>query len=56
MTRPPTLRDVAAASGVAISTASRALTKPGRVNERTAIRVREAARQLGYAPSPPVAR
>ena len=52
MTRPPTLRDVAAASGVAISTASRALTKPGRVNERTATRVREAARQLGYAPSP----
>ncbi|KQY21818.1 LacI family transcriptional regulator [Cellulomonas sp. Root485] len=51
MTRPPTLRDVAAASGVAISTASRALTKPGRVNERTAVRVREAARQLGYAPS-----
>ncbi|MBO9556069.1 LacI family DNA-binding transcriptional regulator [Cellulomonas sp.] len=46
--KPPTLRDVAAASGVAISTASRALSRPGRINEETAVRVREAAAALGY--------
>lgn len=51
--RAPTLRDVAELSGVAVSTASRALTKPGRVNEETASRVLEAARTLGYAPSAP---
>ena len=37
--RQPTLRDVAAAAGVAVSTASRALTRPGRVNADTADRV-----------------
>ncbi|WP_459644390.1 LacI family DNA-binding transcriptional regulator [Kineococcus sp. NUM-3379] len=51
--RPVTLRDVAAASGVAVSTASRALTRPGRVNAATAARVLAAAERLGYAASPP---
>jgi LacI family transcriptional regulator/LacI family repressor for deo operon, udp, cdd, tsx, nupC, and nupG len=49
--RAPTLRDVAERSGVAVSTASRALTKPGRVNQATAERVLAAARDLGYSVS-----
>jgi len=49
--RQPTLRDVAAAAGVAVSTASRALTKPGRVNADTADRVVAVAKELGYIPS-----
>lgn len=49
--RQPTLRDVAAAAGVAVSTASRALTRPGRVNAATADRVVAVARDLGYTPS-----
>lgn len=51
--RAATLRDVAALSGVAVSTASRALTRPGRVSGETEARVRAAAEQLGYAPSGP---
>ncbi|WP_448061286.1 LacI family DNA-binding transcriptional regulator [Cellulomonas hominis] len=47
----PTLRDVAALAGVAVSTASRALTLPGRVNAATADRVRSAADTLGYVAS-----
>lgn len=50
--RPVTLRDVAAASGVAVSTASRALTRPGRVSGPTASRVIAAAEELGYVASP----
>jgi DNA-binding LacI/PurR family transcriptional regulator len=46
-----TLKDVAERSGVAISTASRALSRPGRVNPVTAERVRAAARELGYTPT-----
>lgn len=49
--RQPTLRDVAAAAGVAVSTASRALTRPGRVNADTADRVVAVAQELGYIPS-----
>lgn len=49
--RPATLRDVAALSGVAVSTASRALTRPGRVSAATEARVRAAAAELGYVPS-----
>ncbi|ASR55119.1 LacI family transcriptional regulator [Cellulomonas sp. PSBB021] len=49
--RAATLRDVAERSGVAVSTASRALTKPGRVSEATAQRVLDAARELGYSAS-----
>ncbi|WP_415854858.1 LacI family DNA-binding transcriptional regulator [Sinomonas sp. G460-2] len=47
----PTLKEVAAMSGVAASTASRALTQPGRVSRATLERVREAAEQLGYIAS-----
>jgi len=46
--RPPSIYDVAAAAGVAPSTVSRALSKPGRVSFRTAEHVRQVAAQLGY--------
>lgn len=46
--RPVTIYDVARAAGVAPSTVSRALARPGRVSVATASRVREAAQRLGY--------
>ena len=45
---PATLDDVARRARVSKSTASRALSKPGRVNETTAARVRQAAEALNY--------
>jgi DNA-binding LacI/PurR family transcriptional regulator len=45
------LADVAAAAGVSLSTASRALRGHGAVNERTRRRVRAAASRLGYEPN-----
>lgn len=51
MSRQPTLRDVAEKAGVAVSTASRALTRPGRISAHTTERVRAAADALGYTPS-----
>ena len=48
--RHPTLADIARASGVAISTASRALSTPGRVSPETVERVQAVARDLGYLP------
>jgi DNA-binding LacI/PurR family transcriptional regulator len=44
----PTIYDVARIAGVAPSTVSRALARPGRVSAATAERVRAAAAQLGY--------
>ena len=44
----PTIYDVARAAGVAPSTVSRALSRPGRVSFRTAEHVREVAQRLGY--------
>jgi LacI family transcriptional regulator len=49
---PVTIADVARAVGVATSTVSRALTKPGRVSEATRLRVAAAANELGYYPNP----
>lgn len=46
--RAPTLADVAALSGVAQSTVSRALSNPGRVNAATRERIEFAAERLGY--------
>lgn len=46
--RPVTIYDVAEAAGVAASTVSRALSKPGRVSFRTAEHVRAVAVSLGY--------
>lgn len=44
----PTIYDVARMAGVAPSTVSRALSKPGRVSYQTAERVRRVAEELGY--------
>ncbi|GAA4835567.1 LacI family DNA-binding transcriptional regulator [Luteimicrobium xylanilyticum] len=46
-----TVRDVARASGVSISTVSRALSDPTRVAAATRDRVQAAARELGYEPN-----
>lgn len=46
--KPVTIYDVAEAAGVAPSTVSRALSKPGRVSFRTAEHVRQVATRLGY--------
>lgn len=46
--RPPSIYDVAKAAGVAASTVSRALSKPGRVSFRTAEHVRRVAAELRY--------
>ena len=43
-----TIYDVARAAGVAPSTVSRALSKPGRVSFKTAERIRKVAEELGY--------
>lgn len=49
--RPATLADVAAASGVAVSTASRALSTPDRVNHLTRERIERSAIALNYQPN-----
>ncbi|WP_136314136.1 LacI family DNA-binding transcriptional regulator [Actinomyces procaprae] len=46
--KPITIYDIAAAAGVAPSTVSRALTRPGRVSTETADRIHAVAEQLGY--------
>lgn len=48
--RSSTLADVARVAGVSLATASRALSEPGLVREKTVVRVREAAAKLGYVP------
>ena len=50
--RPPTIYDVARAAGVAPSTVSRAFSRPGRVNVRTAEHIRAVAMDLGYHTNP----
>jgi len=47
-----TIRDVASAAEVSISTVSRAFTAPEQVGPRTLQRIRDAATRLGYAPNP----
>ena len=49
--RVVTLHDVAREAGVAVSTVSRALSDPGRVNVRTREHVRAVAQELGYRPN-----
>lgn len=44
------IRDVAAAAGVSLGTASRALNRSGHVKEATVLAVNKAARELGYRP------
>ncbi len=48
----PTLADVAEAAGVAMSTVSRAFSRPQRVNHRTREHVLRIATELGYVPNP----
>lgn len=50
--RPTTLADVALRAGVAVSTVSRALSNPGRVNARTRERIEQVARELDYSANP----
>lgn len=45
-----TITDIAAATGVAPSTVSRALSRPGRVSAATRARIVAAARELNYVP------
>ncbi len=52
MERQPTLADVASRAGVAVSTVSRALSNPGRVNVRTRERIEQVARELDYSANP----
>jgi LacI family transcriptional regulator len=49
--RPVTVNDIAALTGVAASTVSRALNNPGRVNAVTRERIQAAARALNYVPN-----
>lgn len=46
-----TIRDVAAAAGVSVTTASRALNDSGRMQQETRDRVRATAKELGYRPN-----
>ena len=46
-----TIRDVAAAAGVSITTVSRALNETGRVGPATRDRVLTTAQRLGYEPN-----
>lgn len=50
-TRIPTLSDVAAASGVSASTASRALRRPASVSAMLRERVQRAIEEIGYVPN-----
>lgn len=47
-TRRPKLADVAALAGVSVATASRAISRPERVNAQTLRAVEAAAREVGY--------
>ncbi|MDR3473935.1 MAG: LacI family DNA-binding transcriptional regulator [Devosia sp.] len=47
----PSVADVARRAGVATSTVSRALTMPGRIAEKTRLKVVAAAEELGYKPN-----
>ncbi len=48
---PVTLREVAAAAGVSVATASKALNGQGRMTAETRERIRETARILGFRPN-----
>ena len=49
--RAVTLEDVAREAGVAVSTVSRALSRPERVSARTREHVQAVARRLDYRPN-----
>lgn len=50
-----TIYDVAREAGVSASTVSRAFSRPGRVNNDTAQRIRQVAEKMGYRATPMVA-
>lgn len=52
MNRRITIRDIARAAGVHLSTAARALKNDPRISEPTRRRIAGAARELGYVPDP----
>ncbi|WP_329378145.1 LacI family DNA-binding transcriptional regulator [Streptomyces sp. NBC_01716] len=49
---PVTIREVASAAGVSVSTVSRAFTAPDQVQPKTRQRILDVAAKLGYAPNP----
>ena len=49
---PATIYDIAKLAGVNPSTVSRALTSPGRLNEKTEAKIRAAAKELNYKANP----
>ena len=51
MSSRPTIRDVAEAAGVSVSTVSRVLSRPEMFRESTRQRVQAAAESLNYSPS-----
>ncbi|WAJ28808.1 LacI family DNA-binding transcriptional regulator [Antarcticirhabdus aurantiaca] len=51
LNRRRTIRDVATAAGVSISTASNALNDTGRINAETRERVRRIAKEIGFRPN-----
>ncbi|MFJ4210878.1 substrate-binding domain-containing protein [Paenarthrobacter sp. NPDC089675] len=53
--RPPTIKDVAAAAGVSISTVSHVYSRARPISQPTAARVTAAAEALGYIPNPSAA-
>ena len=48
----PTIYDIARLAGVNPSTVSRALSQPGRINEKTEARIQAAAKELNYRVNP----
>lgn len=50
--RAATIYDIAELAGVNPSTVSRALSRPGRINEKTAKKIHDAARELNYVVNP----
>lgn len=50
--RAATIYDIAQLAGVNPSTVSRALSRPGRINEKTAQKIHDAAKQLNYVANP----
>src|SRR5688500_16131376 len=52
---PVTMKQIAAAAGVARATVSYALRGDRKIPEETAARIRSVATRLGYRPNPPVA-
>lgn len=51
MSKPPSVRDVAAAAGVSIASVSRVLNRSGYVSAQARERVERAVRDTGYAPN-----